>query len=466
MNTSQTFSIAPTEQVQAQALTRDAILHGAILATLLKLSIPTMLVLIAQIAVHVAEAVYVGRLGTAPLAGVALVFPLFMLMMTMSNSGIGSGVASAMARAIGGGRKDDANAIVFYAVMLAFAFGLVFTAGALIFGPWLYRAMGGEGEALDAASHYSAWLFAGAIPVWLVNLLASALRGAGNVKVPAMVTLSGALILIPTSPILIFGLGPIPALGIAGAGISFGLYYTLASLALLRYMASGRSGLTLKRNVFDARHLRGILKVGVPVALSTLQTNLTVIIVTSAVGFFGTQAIAGYGNASRLDFVMIPLLFGFATAVLTMVGVNVGAGQVMRAKRIAWVGGLVGAVLTGSVGIAAALFPHVWLGLFSNDPAVLEPAIVYLHIVAPFYGVFGLGFVLGFAAQGAGQGKWSFMGATARMLIAAGVGWVCVAYFYVGMSTLAAIVAASYVASALVCGAAMFSQSAWRSGSD
>jgi putative MATE family efflux protein len=448
-------AVAETAQ-QRNDSARAAILSGPILATLLGLAAPTVVVLLAQTAVNIAEAYYVGFLGTDALAGVAMVFPVFMLMTMMSNGGLGSGVASAVARAIGAGRKQDADAIVFHAVILAILFGAMFTLGTIRGGPALYRALGGQDGALDAALKYSNYLFAGAIPVWIVNLQAAALRGAGNVKVPAMVTLVGALVLIPTSPILIFGFGPIPRLGIGGAGIAFGIYYGAAMLVLLRYMISGRGSLTFKFVPLQRRLFADILKVGIPTAFNTLLTNLTVILVTGAVGLFGTRALAGYGIASRLDYVMIPILFGICTAVLTMVGVNIGAGQVARAKRIAWTSSLVGLTVTGTIGLVVALFPMLWLKLFSHDPDVLREGATYLRIVAPAYAALGFGFVIAFAAQGAGHVFWPFVGACTRLLLAAGCGWIAVGYFGGGMTLLASMVAASLVAYAALCAVAMF----------
>src|ERR1700759_826635 len=386
--------------------TRAAILNGAILPTLIRLALPTIAVLVAQTAVNIAEAYYVGYLGTDALAGVAMVFPVFMLMTMMSNGGIGSGVASAVGRAVGGRRKKDADALAFHAVVLAVIFGAVFTLGTIKGGPLLYRALGGKNEALDAALKYSNYLFAGAIPVWIVNLQAAALRGSGNVKVPAMVTLVGALVLIPASPVLIFGFGPIPALGMQGAGIAFAAYYCGAMLVLLRYMSTGRSGLTFKFVPLQGRLFLDILKVGIPTAVNAVLTNLTVILVTAEVGLFGTTALAAYGISSRLDYIMIPLLFGLSTAVLTMVGVNIGAGQITRAKKIAWTSSPVGLALTGSIGLVVGLFPMLWLHLFSHDPDVLRNGAIYLRIVAPAYAALGFGFVTAFAAQGAGHVFW------------------------------------------------------------
>src|SRR5882757_5704027 len=444
---------------------RDLILNGPILKTLLKLALPTVTVLAAQAAVNIAEAYYVGFLGTDALAGAALVFPAFMLMIMMSNGGLGSGVASTVARAIGAGRLTDADDALFHAVLLAIFVGTLFMIGLIIGGPALYRALGGQGRALDAAVTYSNYLFAASIPVWIVNLQSAALRGAGNVKVPALITLVGAIVTIPLSPLLIFGFGPLPRLGIAGAGLAFGLYYGAAMLFLLIYMISGRAGMT-----FRAVRLRGdlfydILKVGVPTSLNALLTNLTVICVTGAVGLFGTAAIAGYGIAARLDYIMIPLLFGISAATLTMVGTNMGASQAARARKIGWTGGIVGSVLAGAIGLAVAVFPTIWMTTFSSDPVVVGEGTTYLRIVAPAYCALGFGFVASFAAQGAGRATGPLFASFAKTAIAAGGSWIAVAYFGASMVLLAAMVSVSLIVNAAICVLILLSRATWRSSS-
>jgi putative MATE family efflux protein len=447
---------------ERKARTRAVMLDGPIVSTLTKLALPTIGVMVAQTLVGIVETYYLGFLGTDALAGVALVFPIFMLMMTMSNGGLGSGVASAVARAIGAGRHKDADALVFHSIVLAIIVGAMFTIGVLWGGPALYRALGGRDEALHAAAQYSAWLFAGAIAVWIVSLLASALRGSGNVKVPALVTLIGALVLIPSSPALIFGFGPIPRLGIAGAGMAFGLYYIGAMLVLLRYMRSGRAGLALSVAPLEWRLFADILKVGLPTAINALQTNLCVILVTGAVGLFGTAALAGYGIASRLDYVMIPILFGLSSAVLTMVGVNIGAGNGRRARHVAWIGALIGIGITEAIGLVAAVAPSLWLGLFTDDAAVLGPGTTYLRIVGLVYGLFGFGFVTSFAGQGAGTVLWPSVAVTVRLAVAAGLGWTAVKFLNGEMGMLSAIVALSFAVYAAIASLVMITRSAWR----
>jgi Na+-driven multidrug efflux pump len=256
---------------------------------------------------------------------------------------------------------------------------------------------------------------------------------------------------IPTSPILIFGLGPVPRLGIGDAGIAFGIYYVAAMLFLLRYMASGRAGLTFRVVPLRVNLFTDILKVGVPTAVNALLTNLTVILVTGSVGLFGTTALAAYGIASRLDYVMIPILFGLCTATLTMVGINIGAGENARARKIAGVSAFVGLALTGGIGAIVALHPPLWLDLFSHDAEVLREGTTYLRIVAPADAALGFGNVF-----------WPFVASLVRILLAAGCSWLAVGHFGAGMAALAGMVAASLIAYAAICSVVMLSRSLWR----
>lgn len=440
----------PDSREAAKLARQEAILNGSVFSTMMQLAVPTILVLIAQTLVSVAETYYVSFLGTPALIGVALVFPVWMLMTMMAAGGIGGGVASAVARATGAGKHDDVNALILHSVVVAIVFGLAFTAFFIGLGEHIYAAMGGSGEALSAAHEYSVYVFFASVPIWVVNLLSAVLRGIGNVKVPATVTLIGALVLIPLSPLLIFGLGPIEGFGLAGAGIAINIFYWVAAIAMLRYMASGRAGIRMIFVNLRWPLFREILNVGLLAALGTIQLNVMVLLVTGAVGVFGVDAIGGFGTASRLDYVLIPVLFGIGTAIVTMVGINVGARQIDRAKRIAWVGVAVSVVFTEVVGLLVAVFPDVWLGLFTHDESVVVTGELYLQIVAPFYAANGILFALGFAAQGSGYMWKMFLVGTVRLILAAGGGWIAVEYFRVGQAGLFVIVMGSMVIAALM----------------
>lgn len=436
---------AATSTRDARLAGRELLLRGPVAARLIGLSLPILIVLAVQTLVSVAETYFVGFLGDEALAGVALVFPVLMLMTMMSNGGIGGGVASAVARAIGAGRMRDAEALVGHSVVIAVAFGALFTAAAVGGGPILYAALGGNGEVLANALRYSNLVFGAAVLIWVVNLLAAALRGAGNVRVPAILTAVGAAMTLCLSPLLIFGWGPVARHGVAGAGLAMIVYYAVATAALVAYLRSARTPIRLVRTRLQWRLVKDILGVGTLSAIGTIVANLSVVLATGLVGSFGGAAIAGYGMASRLDYLLIPLLFALGTASLTMVGTNVGAGQMQRARQIAWTAALISAGATGLIGLAAALAPTAWIRLFSDTPDVIRVGGEYLHRVAPFYACYGFGMALYFASQGAGRVLWPFLAGCVRLAIVAVGGWYWIAVLHGTLEGLFWIVAASLI---------------------
>jgi len=398
-----------------------------------------------QTLVGIAETYFVSRLGTDAVAGVALVFPVFMLMTMMSNGGIGGGVSAAMARAIGGGRMQDADALVTHAVVIGLIFGAIFTAATWSLGPQLFQLLGAENGTLANALLYANVLFTAAVPGWIANLLGAALRGAGNVLIPALVTSVGSLVTLALSPLLIFGWGVIPALGVAGAGVALIIFNVGSLLALWLYLRSSGAPISLHAAPLERRHFEDILRVGVVSAIGTIVTNLTIVVITGLVGQFGRDAIAGFGLASRLDYILIPIMFAIGTATITMVGTNTGAGHHKRARSVAWVATALSIAITGVIGCTAALWPQVWIGLFTDSPQVIAAGSAYLVRVAPFYVFTGLGMALFFASQGAGHMLWPFTAGILRLVTAIAVGGYWVAAMDGTMTGLFWVVALSQV---------------------
>ncbi len=401
------------------------LLEGRIVPTLVRLAWPNILVMLAQASTGLIETWWVSRLGTDALAGMALVFPGFMMMQMLSAGAIGGGISSAIARALGGGRGDDADALVLHALLINGGLGLVFSIVVVAFGRPLYAALGGEGGALEAALAYSNVVFAGTWLVWLMNGLASVIRGTGNMLVPSLAICVGVALLIPLSPLFIFGFGPIPALGMAGAGVAVVTTTAATALVLAWYLFSRASLLRPKLVRLRAALFGDILRIGAVGALSTLQTTLTVALTTALVATAGgSDAIAGYGTGARLEYLLIPLVFGLGAPLVALVGTNIGAGQKERALRIALTGGALAFAMTEAVGIAAAVWPGAWLGLFGDDPRMIETGSAYLRIVGPAYGFFGLGLSLYFASQGAGRLMWPILAGLLRLVVAILGGWI------------------------------------------
>ncbi len=419
-----TAADAPPRPAVHNARTHQ-LLHGPIVPTLLRLAWPNVLVMLAQASTGLIETWFVSHLGTDALTGMALVFPGFMMMQMLSGGAMGGGISSAIARSLGAGRRQDADALVLHAIIINVALGVTFSALVLLFGPSLYHALGGEGGSLQAALRYSNVVFTGTALVWLMNALASVIRGTGNMFVPSAAVCIGVLLLIPLSPCLIFGIGPFPPLGIAGGGVAVIVTTALTALVLAWYILSGRSLVRFRLVRLRWAMFYDILRVGGVGAVSTLQTTLTIALTTALVGAAGgPDAIAGYGTGGRLEYLLIPLVFGLGAPLVALVGTNIGAGKRHRALHIALVGGALAFVLTEAVGLAAAIWPAAWLGLFGHDPRMLATGTAYLRSVGPAYGFFGLGLSLYFASQGAGRLFWPLFAGLLRMLIAIGGGWI------------------------------------------
>lgn len=413
---------APTEGRSAR---QHAMLHGPIVSTLLRLSWPNVLMMVAQSSTGLIETWFVARLGIDALAGMALVLPLLMLMQNMSQGAMGGGISSAIARALGAGKREQADRLVLHAVFLNAMLGIFFSVLVLSAGSVLYRLFGGSGASLRNALDYSNVLFSGITLMWVMNAFASAIRGTGNMLVPGAVICGGALLLIPLSPCLIFGWGPFPKLGVGGAAYALLAYYGAGALVLGWYCASGRNAARLVRGPLRWNFLRDILIVGGVATFNSLQVNAMIAMTTGLMGAYaGTAAVAGYGTGARLEYFIAPLAFGIGAPLVALVGMNMGAGQPARALRIALSGAALAFVMTEAIGVAAALWPYAWLRLFDNDPAMLSAGATYLRTVGPFYGFFGMGWTLYFACQGAGQLKWPLFAMFVRLVVSIGGGWL------------------------------------------
>jgi Na+-driven multidrug efflux pump len=221
-------------------------------------------------------------------------------------------------------------------------------------------------------------------------------------------------------------LGPFPRVGVAGGAVAVLLYYAAGSAAFAFYLRSGRSVVRLGLTGARLRWLlfADILRVGAVAALITVQTNLTIAIATALVGALGPAAIAGYGVGTRLEYLLIPLVFGLGGPLVAMVGTNIGAHRPERALRVAWIGAGIAAGLCELIGLGAATAPRAWLSLFDTAPEMIDAGTRYLHVVGPAYGLFGLGMALYFASQGAGRLLWPLIANLTRLVIAAVGGYL------------------------------------------
>lgn len=435
----QTIMLAPSSAATnpprpVTAARTKLMLEGPILPTLLRLSAPNVLNLLAIAGMITFDGLFMGRLGADALAGVSLAFPFVMLIQHTAASGMGGGVSSAIARALGAGQRDVANALVLHTLVLALGLAATFSMVLLLAAPTLFRWMGGHGAMLTAAMSYANVAFSAAISICMLNLLGSAVRGTGNMGLPAAVIVGSVLAHILISPLLIFGWGPFPALGPAGAGWGLMTSFGVGSLVLLAHLRSRRSLVTLTIRGVALRWplFADILKVGVPGLINVIITNLSVVVLTGIAGQLGKETAIGYALGARLEYILIPLAFGFGTSIVAMVGTNWGAGQYRRACEIARIGACTIAATCAVIGIFFAIFPTLWLGLFTDAEDIIGLGTSYLGIVGPIYSLYGLGMGLYFATQGFGNALWTVTANAVRLLISSACALIAVYWLSYG----------------------------------
>jgi putative MATE family efflux protein len=344
---------------------------------------------------------------------------MVMLQQTMSAGAMGGGISSAISRALGAGNAERAATLAQHAFLIGLLAGLFFFVVFQLAGRSIYALLGGRGGVLAEALAYSNVVFFGAPGIWLANTFASILRGTGNMVVPSKVLLAVAGAQIVLGGTLGLGFGPVPRLGMAGVALGQVIAFSAGALYLYWHLASGRARITLRLSNLAVSWdiLRDILKVGAIACISPLQTILSILIITRLVSELGTEALAGYGIGARLEFLLIPITFAVGVASVPMVGMAIGAGDVARARRVAWTAGMVATAGLTVIGVLVALYPLAWAGLFTSDPAILASASFYLRWAGPFYGLFGLGLCLYFASLGSRKILGPVLAGTVRLLV-------------------------------------------------
>ncbi|MEW6269628.1 MAG: MATE family efflux transporter [Thermodesulfobacteriota bacterium] len=426
----------------------DRLLGLEPLHAITRLAVPTTLVMLVAAVSNVLYTYYVSRLGADAIAAVSLVFPISLVAMTAMGGGIGGGTTSAIARALGARRVEQANATAASGLLLAIAIGVAFAAFMQVAGRTVFGWMGGRGAVLDDATGFARVLFGGAAITFVAGMFDSVLRGEGNVRVPAIWSSSSLLLQIVLTPVFMFVL----ELGLPGAAGAMLLSQLLALLPRAAFVFGGegvlRPRLVAPRIALEP--LREILRIGIPASLSTTINYVGVMILTGVVARLGTPDLAAYGLGTRLDFLLLSFAFGVSAAVLTLVGLATGAG---RPERIASYVRAACALITGVLLVASAVLwwrPSLWIGIFTDDPGIHEVGALYFRIVGPSYPFVGLSMVLAFAFQGLGRATPPLVVMAVRVPIVLAVASLCVGALDLHEAAVFATIAAGNVLASTV----------------
>ena len=410
--------------------TRDnPLLGGAILPVLMRLALPNMGAMVAGSVAAIADTAEVGGLGVPALAGMAVVFPLVMLQGMLSAGAMGSGVSAAIARALGAGDQVRADALAVHALLIGVIIGVTTSLLVLPLAPLIFGALGAKGAALDEAVAFARVAFIGATGVWLVNLLAAVLRGAGNMAVPSTVLLLTAVLQIVIGGSFGLGLGPVPKFGMAGVAAGQVVASAIGALILFFFLGSGRAkvGLRIGAVAVSRAHFTAILQTGATAAVSPIMSITTIIILNRLVAGFGPTVLAGFGIGTRLEFLLTPLSFAIGVASVPLVGTAIGAGMTARARAATWTAARLAGAVMAAIGLMMARVPGIWVAIFTGDAATKAVASQYFHLVGPTYGFFGAGMSLFFSSLAAGKVAPMLLAGALRLVIVAVGGTILVA---------------------------------------
>ena len=413
-------------------------LSKPIVPLLIRMSAPNTVAFFIQSLVVLTEVWFISKLGTDSLAAVALAFPLLMITQTMSGGALGGAITSAVARSMGANDIDSVEKLIWHSVVISLGGALIFLILFLFFGNQLLFLLGGRGEILQESYAYCSVLFFGGALLWLSGSLSAVLRGMGNMRFPATLMVIASSFQVVLSGGFILGWFGFPKLGVPGAAVAVLITSAIMVTVILIKLQSNSVPASLKKEKFQLSKslFDNIFEVAIPASVSPLLTVGTILVLTGLVGTFGTEALAGYGIGSRVEFLMIPLIFGIGTAMTSIVGANIGAKEIIRAEKVGIYGGSTAGIVSVFIGLTLALFPESWIQFFTNDPKAFEVTKRYIQLVGPFYIFQGVGLSLYFASQGANAMKWPTIATIIRFLVASIGGAITVYWLGLGIESI------------------------------
>jgi putative MATE family efflux protein len=264
--------------------------------------------------------------------------------------------------------------------------------------------MGATPKVVMLASNYSRWIFGFSLFMFIGLAAISVLRGLGDMKIPMIGMVSATVLNIILDPLLIFGIGPFPRLEIDGAALATVISRFIAVVIMMYFIFSPITKISIKPRHFKFRKffVKEILRVGVPSSLNQSMMSLAIMIITRIVAFFGPIAIAAYGIGFRIESLVILPILGIATAVITMVGQNVGANKFERAEKTVWAASKLALIFVFLIALLLFIFPKFWFSIFSDNAELIGYGVNLLRILSPAYLFVGVAIIIASAFQGAG----------------------------------------------------------------
>lgn len=384
---------------------RPEIIAGPIAPTLLSLAYPNMLAMLLQTIYSLIDTLLMGWVGTDELTAISLSFPISFILVNFAF-GVGVGVNSLVARAIGARNQEQAEQIATQSLLIALVLAGAFTLIGFVFAENIYCFMGAEGRVLELSLSYIKIILLGNIFLFLQNIGTAILRGEGDMLASSRVMMTATLVNLGLDPLLIFGLAGLPALGVNGAAWATNLGRITGCLMLLRHFCQQKSSIHLQLRGFrySSTLTRQLVELALPMAFSRLTIPLVSVFLNKLMMSLTPFAVAARGIGSRLDAIAFLPAQGLASATVTMVGQNLGAGKNKRARQVVTTAGWLAVGGMAAVGTAFFAMAPVIIARFSANPQIGYIGVQYLHIVVFSYPFIAIDMVNNAAFQGLGLG--------------------------------------------------------------
>ncbi len=380
-----------------------------ILKLLFKLSAPAIIGMIIQAMYNIVDSIYVGRLSTDALSALSISFPVQMFLIAV-GVGTGVGTSSLISRLLGQGNKKRANNVAEHVFFIAIIYGILGGLLGIFFSENIIRLFTDDPVLIDLGYQYINIILTGSIAIFIPATFNYILRGEGNTFVPMLTMIIGAVLNMIIDPFLIFGLGPFPQLGVAGAAYATVFSRFIGGIFIIFVLFSDKNELNLKLEdfEFDFQIIKEIYNIGIPAMANRLLFSVSIVFINLILGAFSSTAIAVMGLIFRMQSFFLMMVFGLTQGYLPIVGYNFGHNNPERMKKTILVGNTA-ALSFGVIGfIIFQLFPGAIIKLFNSDPELLNIGVGALKKVSLSYFFMVLN-ILGVATfQAVGKGMPSF----------------------------------------------------------
>lgn len=389
---------------EAVSGTEQDFTEGRLSRAILLLSIPAVLEMIMESVFVIVDIFFVSKLGADAVATVGLTESMITIIYAIAI-GLGTATTSLVSRRIGEKNPDSAANAAVQAIMTGLAVSLIIGIPGAIYAEKLLETMGASRQIIDHMSGYTRIMLGGNVVIMMLFIINAVFRSAGDAAIAMKVLWIGNIINIVLDPCLIFGLGPFPEMGVAGAALATNIGRGTAVLYqfYILFFGNKRISISVKHIAVDFRVMLKLLRLSFGSIGQNLIGTTSWIALVRIISLFGSEVVAGYTIAMRIvGFTILPS-WGLSNAASTLVGQNLGAKKPERAEKAVWATGWVNMILLGFIGIILVAFPEPFIRLFIDNENVIRTGVVGLRIISIGYIAYGLGMVLVNSFNGAGD---------------------------------------------------------------